>query len=103
MNNTAPQYTEAQFEAYVRRQWEDDAPAVLAQVTGWLERGDGAAVYENHDLGHPQLGMPKIVSFSSPAAQLEAGSPPERLPDIGGQINWRFVLVGTYRLKVVAP
>jgi hypothetical protein len=91
------QFTESEFAAYVEGQYEDQAPAVLAQVGRWLERGDGAAVYENHDLGHPDLGMPKIVSYGSSQAMLEVSEPPERLPDIGGSINWRFVLVGTYR------
>jgi hypothetical protein len=66
-------------------------------INKWLERGDGVAVYENHDFSSPGLGDHQITSFGSPAAQLEVDTPPERLPDIGSQINWRFVLVGTYR------
>jgi len=71
-------------------------------VNRWLERGDGAAVYENHDLGHPMLGHKVITSFGSAAAQLEVSEPPERLPDgllreTTGRINWRYSLVGTYR------
>lgn len=69
----------------------DDAVAV---VDRWLDRGDGAAVYQNHDLGHPELGQTKIVSYGSEAAQLECAAPPVRLPDIGGEINWRYMLVG---------
>ena len=86
------------FHDYVSEQWgEDDAPGVIAQVEGWIARGDGAALYENHDLGHPQLGMPKIASFGSSMAQLETDEPPQTLPDIGGEINWRFQLVAVYR------
>ena len=66
-------------------------------VNRWLQRGDGIAVYENHDLGHPELGHRQFVSFGSPAAQLETDTPPEGLPDIGGRINWRYRLVGVYR------
>jgi hypothetical protein len=69
----------------------------ISLVKGWLERGDGVAVYENHDFGSPGLGDHQIVSYGSPAAQLVTDFPPERLPDIGNQINWRFTLVGTYR------
>ena len=36
-------------------------------------------------------------SFGSPAAQLETDHPPQTLPDIGGAINWRYQLIGTYR------
>lgn len=91
------QWTREQFAAYVERQYEDQAPDVIRLVSRWVDRGDGAAVYENHELGHPDLGAPKIASFGSPAAQLETDDPPKRLPDIGNQINWRYQLVATYR------
>jgi hypothetical protein len=83
--------------------WELDqaeAEPVLDRINGWLARGDGAAFYVNQDLGHPHLGEYQIVSWGSPVAQLEvleADDLPERLPDIGGRINWRFTLVGAYR------
>lgn len=66
-------------------------------INRWLERGDGVAVYENHDLGHPDIGHKQFVSYGSPSAQLEVDYPPERLPDIGGRIGWRYILVATYR------
>lgn len=75
-------------------------------VNLWLERGDGIAVYENVEIGHPQAGHMKFVSYGSTAAQLETEEPPVRLPDIGGDINWRYHLIGTYRgepLEVTSP
>jgi hypothetical protein len=90
-------FTEQEFREYVERQYEDQAGAALTMIGRWLARGDGAAVYENHDLGHPQAGECRIVSYGSASAQLEAAEPPERLPDIGGNVNWRYALVGTYR------
>ena len=63
----------------------------------WLQRGDGIAVYENQDLGHPELGEKKFMSFGSEAAQLKTDTPPKQLPDIGNQINWRYQLAGTYK------
>jgi len=72
-------------------------------VQRWLDRGDGVAVYENAELGHPDLGHKKFVSFGSAQARLEPnvcdddGNPPQRMPDIGGQINWRYQLTGTVR------
>ena len=70
-----------------------------AKMDGWLKRGDGVAVYEDSDLGSPNLGHRKYVSFGSEAAQLETDDPPTRLPDIGGSINWRYTLIGTVRLR----
>ena len=65
----------------------------MATVSRWLDRGDGCAVYENQDFGHPDLGHRKFASYGSPRAQLEVEEPPLQLPDIGGQINWRYQLV----------
>lgn len=85
------------FHDFVSDEYGDQAPETIVLVERWIARGDGAAVYRNHDLGHPDVGAPKIVSYGSPAAQLETDEPPEQLPDIGGQINWRYRLVATYR------
>jgi hypothetical protein len=72
-------------------------PTLQAQnrevITRWLDRGDGCAVYEDHNLGSPNAGHRQFVSFGSPAAQLEGPNPPQRLPDIGGVINWAYQLV----------
>lgn len=76
---------------------DEDMEFAATQMNLWLERGDGVAVYENHDLGHPQLGHKQFVSFGSEKAMLEVEEPPQRLPDIGNAINWRYQLVGTYR------
>lgn len=67
------------------------------QINVWLARGDGVAVYENQDMGDPNFGQVKLVSFGSPNAQLEMDVPPVQLPDIGAHINWRYRLAGTYQ------
>jgi hypothetical protein len=90
-------FTDETFGAWVSERYGDQAPEVIEQVGRWLARGDGAAVYENHDLSSRNAGRPRIVSYGSPAAQLETAEPPATLPDIGGAINWRFQLIGTYR------
>jgi len=81
----------------------DAAEMVLPLVARWHARGDGAAVYQNHDLGHPEVGHVKITSYGSPAAQLEVPEAelPERLPDglPAGAINWRYTLIGVYPAK----
>ena len=86
-----------------RELWEMLSPAIRENarrtITRWLERGDGCAVYENKDLGSSSVGHKKFVSYGSQAAQLEMGAPPKKLPDIGGQINWRYQLIGTCQRK----
>lgn len=70
----------------------------VEQVNGWLARGDGIAVYENHDFGHPDLGHRRYVSYGSAQAQIEKDVPPEQMPDLAGHSpNWRYRLVGVYR------
>lgn len=69
----------------------------LVVMNRWLERGDGVAIYRNEDLGHPHLGHRQFVSYGSPEAQIVDAFPPTRMPDIGGAINWRYQLEGTYR------
>lgn len=66
-------------------------------INRWLVRGDGVAVYENVELGHPDLGHRQYVSYGSAEAQIPDAFPPARMPDIGGSINWRYQLAGTYR------
>lgn len=66
-------------------------------VRGWLERGDGVAIYQNMALDSSRVGHRQYVSFGSPRAQLEVDEPPKRLPDIGNQINWPYQLVDTIR------
>lgn len=83
------------FTEHLRAEgYEADA---VATINRWLARGDGAAVYVNQELGHPMLGHVKITSYGSAEAQLETDEPPQRLPDIGASINWRYQLSGMYR------
>lgn len=75
-------------------------PSVIPQVNVWLERGDGVAIYENVDLGHPMLGHKIFLSFGSPEAQIENDEPPGPCPiDLGrmGLMHWRYHLDGTYK------
>lgn len=72
-------------------------PAEVELVNQWLADGKGVAVYENVDLSHTEIGHRKYVTFGTPKAQIRDETPPERLPDIGDQINWRYILRGVYR------
>lgn len=68
-----------------------------ALMQGWLDRGDGIAVYENQAFDSSGFGHKKFVSFGSPAAQLPGDTPPDRLPNIGHSINWAYALLGVCR------
>lgn len=61
-----------------------------------LARGDALLVYENHDLGHPEVGSPKIVSYGSNESYITEAqfpAPPPILPDTPRDINWRYALI----------
>lgn len=60
-----------------------------------FERGDVLLVYVNDDLSHRDLGLTQVCSYGSAASQIEASrfpEPPSTMPDIGGNINWRYQL-----------
>lgn len=68
----------------------------LNTFDGWIGRGDHVLVYEERDLSSPFLGDKIIVSYGSDQAQIERSQypePPQRLPDIGEIIRWRYVLI----------
>lgn len=83
----------------IRKVIDDHFPnmGVLEQVNAWLARGDGIAVYQNHDMSSANLGEVQLASYGSADAQIENQEPPQKLPDIGGRVNWRYQLIGTYK------
>jgi hypothetical protein len=87
-------WTKDKLGEYVNKVYGEDAEQAMQMIERWLDRGDGAAIYTNHDLGSANVGEPRIVSYGSPAAQLEVDTPPKQLPDgiPAGAINWRFQL-----------
>ena len=92
-------FTRAQVVALIEVEADTGDPFVrraIRLLDEWTERGDGCAVYRNEDLGHPQMGHLKFASFGGPVAMFR-DPPPSRLPDMPGEINWRYALIGTYR------
>lgn len=41
------------------------------QLNAWLAEGKGIAVYENHDLGHPQLGHQRFFTYGTDDATFD--------------------------------
>lgn len=103
---SAKELTADEFMAGLQDQYGDQAAEVAEQVNRWLARGDGVAVYVNQDLGHPELGDWRPVSFGSVHALLEvptADELPQRLPDTPKLINWRYQLEAVYRGDQIDP
>ena len=91
------EYTAEALSALLGERYEpEDMPEIVGKLNAWLARGDGVAVYENHDLGHPELGRIVCLSFGSPESALGV-EPPQRMPDLPQLIGWRYQLIGTYR------
>lgn len=105
MTTTDKALTREQAREHVEDEFADDhaLDAALRTINAWLRRGDGMAIYRNEDFGSPNMGQRKFTSFGSEDALLEpqhldeGGQPPTRLPDTTTDINWRYILVGTYR------
>jgi len=72
-------------------------------VNSWLERGDGVAVYVNQAMDSSLGGHRQFCSYGSPSSQLETDVPPQRMPDIGPQINWAYRLEGVCRRENDTP
>ncbi len=73
-----------------------DIERTMALMDGWVARGDGVAVYENHDLSSSGLGHRQFASYGSPAALLEVSEPPTTMPDVGTAVNWRYQLIAVH-------
>lgn len=54
------------------------------------------AAYQNHDIGHPELGHLKFLAVGPENTYQVA---PARLPDTPDAINWRYVHVGFVNLE----
>jgi hypothetical protein len=77
--------------------WYEEPHDVKRRVEGFLQAGsEGIAVYENVDLGHPNLGDKVILPFGPD--NTITGYPPDccpvELPD--GRMSWRYWLHGVY-------
>ena len=59
-------------------------------------RGGRWAVYQNHDLGHSQLGHLCCLRFGEGCTY---ALPPARYPDTPERIGWRYQLVGEMDFK----
>lgn len=106
-NKKVEEHADKEFDLDQEVEKQDYLQAVRELGQRAILRGDGLAIYVNHDLGHPDVGQWQIVSYGSEASQLETRTVieptthfyvhgddtlPTTLPDIGGRINWRYQL-----------
>ena len=92
------EFTGPQASDFIAERYGWFTVTAVPRVNIWLARGDGIAFYVNSDLGSPDVGDVRMISFGSADAQIESNDVPQTLPDgIGGSVNWRYQLEGTYR------
>lgn len=60
------------------------------------ERGGTWYAYQNHDLGHPELGHLRFLQVGPECTYQEA---PERYPDSQYGLGWRYLRVGIVNLE----
>lgn len=111
MSTTTPKvYSGEEFADTVAERFPaDEVPEVLALVRRWLARGDGAAVYVNEDLSDPRVGSLQLVPYGPPRGTPAGGwlrlglELPQRLPDTGGSLNWRYQLSAVVKPGTFVP
>jgi len=97
------EFTGSQASGFIAERYGWYAATAIPQVNAWLQRGDGIAFYVNSDLGSPDAGDLRMISYGSAAAQIESNDVPTTLPDgIGGSVNWRYQLEAIYRGDALA-
>lgn len=67
---------------------------VLAKLQDFLKAGHFIGVYENQDLGHPELGHKKFWAGGNGFTVPSPDRFPKCLPDTQTEINWRYWLQG---------
>ena len=72
---------------------ERPEPEALEAMREGIKRYPNAryAVYQNNDLGHPDIGHLKFLAVGPENTLKEA---PQRLPDTRSEINWRYLFAG---------
>jgi len=60
------------------------------------KRGGDWYAYQNHDLGHPDVGHLQLLQCGKGCTFPE---PPEKMPDSHLGIGWRYLLVGKVDLE----
>jgi hypothetical protein len=74
-----------------------DAKPEAEALAQMRERGGEWFAYQNHDLGHPDIGH---LSFLQCGEGRTFVTPPERRPDFpGGSLGWRYLLAGKVDLE----
>lgn len=74
----------------------DTAAVTRMRASSYNFEGTKWVAYQNHDLGHPDLGHLKFLAVG-PLNTIHTA--PDRLPDMERELNWRYVLVGYVDLE----
>lgn len=101
-----PEWTLDELFAFAAVQDFDDVALAklrrMVDTIGMRGLGNSIAVYQNMDMGHPDLGMAQFVTVGPhPDNQIVLDADggqgaPTKMPDIGNAINWRYQLIALY-------
>ncbi len=76
----------------------DGQPHIGASALALMrERGGKWAAYQNHDMGHPDLGGLTFLQYGGPTSTYT--TPPNRATDGAHGLGWRYLHVGYVDLK----
>lgn len=95
MTTNEPEYTPKPLPVHTRDELLAMVdPEVVDRITAMLDGGLKIAVYENNDLGHPDLGRKVFLSYGGPTSTWQ--EPPPFAPDTAeAGLGWRYLLAGT--------
>lgn len=69
----------------------DGAPDPEA-LTQMRERGGKWCAFQNHDLGHPEVGNLRFLQYGGTGSTF--ATPPDRYPDTQHGLGWRYLHCG---------
>ena len=75
---------------------EQASPEALEQMRKQVGTESAWYAYQNHDLGHPDIGG---LQFLHCGGFCTYANPPEKMPDSHLGIGWRYLLVGKVNLE----
>lgn len=90
--NFEPIYDE---KAMNQRPYAFQVPNILTTIRKWIDRGDMVLVYENKEIGNPNLGH--LIIMPCDASQRPLVKIGDRAPDTSAGMGWRYGLIACTR------